>query len=254
MRLTKLVGAGNDFLVTTDPDETARLEPSVVVALCDRRNGVGADGVIGLDAHDAMVLYNADGSRAEMSGNGLRCLGHLVTEERGVGEVAFETDAGRRIYRRVGREGGSVLGATTMGPVSVRANERGWFVDAGNPHEVRQLASPQELASLDVASLGRCAQAHYPQGVNVEWAVVLAPDEVVMRVFERGVGETEACGTGSTAVAVALASAGLVERTSVRVRNPGGALTVEVTEPEPVLVGPSRLVASVDVDVEALRA
>lgn len=254
MRLTKLVGAGNDFLVTIDPAVTACLDASVVAALCERRHGVGADGVIGLDGRGAMVLFNADGSRAEMSGNGLRCLGHLVTEERGVGEVALETDAGRRSYRRVGRDGVSVLGATTMGAVAVRAIERGWLVDVGNPHEVRLLTSPQELASLDVASLGHEAQDHYPQGVNVEWAVVLAPDEVVMRVFERGVGETEACGTGSTAVAVALASAGLLTRASVRVHNPGGALTVEVATPEPVLVGPSRLVASVEVDTEALRA
>ncbi len=252
MRFAKLEGLGNDFLVSLDPELAAYVDPSVVRALADRRRGFGADGVIVLAPGDEMVLFNADGSSAEMSGNGLRCLGHLITEVRSLASTEVRTAVGPRRYERRRREGSTVIAATTMGPVRiVDESDDAVVVDVGNPHEVR-VCSPAELDVVATATQGPEAQARYPDGINVEWAAPLGRHAVRLRVWERGVGETAACGTGSTAVAVALVARGLLDPGRIEVHNPGGTLVVEVGGAEPVLEGPSRLVGWVEASPEAL--
>ncbi len=270
MPVTKYHGLGNDFLVALDP----AVEPDAGLArrACDRHRGVGADGLIvgrtlapGGDALLSFRLFNADGSEAEMSGNGMRCLAHAALDA-GLVEVgsAFGvvTPAGRRevvIQRggvdgngpdRAGLEGAraEIWATVEMGSVKVRGDadrcnvgHGQLLVDVGNPHLVVAGTDP---ATVDVAGLGAQLEATDPAGLNVEF-VALGPgaDELTMRVWERGVGETEACGTGSCAAAVAFHHWGRVGA-AVTVHQPGGAVAVEIAADESVrLTGPSVRVA-----------
>jgi diaminopimelate epimerase len=253
VRLAKAEAAGNDFLVVVDPEDLARMDAAGARALADRRTGIGADGIIGRDRDGALVLYNADGSRAEMSGNGLRCLGHVLCVLEGISEVAVSTPAGPRRYRLLELAGARARGETTMGAVRVRDEGASVLVDVTNPHEVRFVA-PEELDRLDVVGEGTRAQAHHAFGANVEWVAPVGERRLRLRVFERGVGETAACGTGSTAAAMAAVARGLVPSGRVWVHNPGGTLVVDTGGDEPTLEGPSRLVGWVEVDLEALLA
>jgi diaminopimelate epimerase len=263
--LTKHHGAGNDFLVVLDPDDHLRLSAAEVRALCDRRLGVGADGVIVVAAGRegtqlTMDLRNADGSGAEMSGNGIRCLAQAAVDGGMVAAATFAvaTPAGVRTvaFRRGVRQGedwASVdMGQAVLGPEPGTAAWDGptRLVDVGNPHLVVLAPDP---AAVDLPVEGPRLQASADGGVNVEFIALGEPDELVLRVWERGVGETLACGTGSVAAAAAAAAWGLVGPT-VRVRNPGGTLEVELGgEGEPDrLAGPVRKVANVTVDRSAL--
>lgn len=267
LRLIKFEGAGNDFLVV-DPASRADIGADAVRALCDRSAGVGADGVIrvsaGSDGADlAMELWNADGSRAAMSGNGIRCLALAAVESGMVEPPRFTvaTDAGvRSVSISLDERPGSASASVDMGPIALGedqpqrfADRRVRSVDVGNPHLV--LFGPDDPATVAVAELGPRIAAGFSGGVNVEFvAAGAAPDELVMRVWERGVGETRACGTGSCAAAAAARSWGLVGR-QVRVRNPGGVLEVALgveTEDPVRLAGPVRRVAEVSVDPGSL--
>lgn len=255
--LEKFEGIGNDFLVLLDPQRLDRSAgASLARAACDRHLGFGADGLIrgrpapeGSDAALVFELWNADGSEAEMSGNGMRCLAHAALDAGLVAEgVAFGvlTPAGRRevtVRRGPGRL--EAWASVDMGPAKVdgdtdRCNVgHGQLrVDMGNPHLV--VAGP-DPAHIDVAGLGATLERSEPGGLNVEFATLgPGPDEVTMRVWERGVGETQACGTGSCAAAVAFHHWGRVGR-SVTVHQPGGAVAVELTGSGHVLLsGPSR--------------
>ncbi len=264
LTLTKHEGSGNDFLVTLDP-AGADLTPAAVRVLCDRHRGVGADGfVLGRTskrADLAMDLFNADGSRAEMSGNGVRCLvqaavaAGLVHPPR----VAVETDAGIRVVElRPGEQGGELWATVDMGvpklgeevPSPVPST-RGRLVDVGNPHLV--LIGPG-AAGADVASVGARIERERPGGINVELVSPLADGALVLRVWERGVGETRACGTGTVAAAAAARAWGIAGD-RVRVQNPGGWLEVVLDGPggAATLAGPVRKVADVVVDPANLR-
>jgi diaminopimelate epimerase len=258
LRLTKHHGLGNDFLVllaaepAVDPVALAR-------RVCDRRRGIGADGLLiahpGVDGADVtMELRNADGSRAEMSGNGIRCFAQAVWDA-GVSDrrdLAVATDAGIRIVRRVASpHAGEIYAAVDMGPVKVVADASEWvegtvqaaaLVDAGNPHLV--LLDPH-LDAVDVATRGPEIEAAFADGVNVEWVWSgPGPDELTLRVWERGAGVTEACGTGSCAAAAAAATWGRVgQRTTVH--NPGGDVEVELGETA-TLTGPAVRIAVVE--------
>jgi len=251
VRLAKAEALGNDFLVVVDPRDVERLDATGARALADRRRGLGADGVIGLDGEDRLVLYNADGSRAEMSGNGLRCLGQVLCEVRGLTELTVATERGPRTYRRLERSGVVAIGETTMGEVRLLREGERLLVDVGNPHEVR-FVEESVLDDLDLVELGARAQAEVPGGVNVEWVARAGPASLRLRVFERGVGETEACGTGSTAAAVAAVHSGLIDAGLVDVHNPGGVLSVDTEGPEPRLRGPSRIVGWIEVPEETI--
>jgi diaminopimelate epimerase len=265
LRLTKHHGAGNDFLVMVDTAGTTPLPADLVRALCDRRFGVGADGVIrilegGGLADLAMELTNADGSPAEMSGNGMRCLAQAAVEAGLVASTDFTVSTPAGVKAVAYRAGGSTgcatasveMGEAVLGPDQPQqfAERRARQVDMGNPHLV--LLGPDPTA-VDVAELGDRLQGIHPGGINVEFiAVGPGPDSLTLRVWERGVGETEACGTGSAAAAAAARSWGLVGE-EVDVHNPGGTLRVTLG-PGPVrLSGPVCKVADLTVDPRAIR-
>jgi diaminopimelate epimerase len=262
LHLTKHHGAGNDFLVVVDMGGAEPLEEDLVRALCHRRTGLGADGVIriydGSDGSDlSMELRNADGSVAEMSGNGMRCLAQAAVEAGLVKPPSFtvSTLAGvRTVDYHPGDAPGAAEASVDLGPAVLGPDQPQQFndrkarqVDMGNPHLV--LLGP-DPAGVDVAELGGRLQGIHPGGINVEFiSVGPGPGAITLRVYERGVGETDACGTGSAAAAAAAHSWGLVGET-VAVHNPGGALQVTLGADGVRLSGPVRKVA----DVEVVRA
>ncbi|HEX2850568.1 MAG TPA: diaminopimelate epimerase [Acidimicrobiales bacterium] len=270
LTLTKHHGLGNDFLVVLEPAASIDLA-ALAIALCDRRRGIGADGLIAgyrsgaggtageepsADQHApagtaapptrviTMVLHNADGSRAEMSGNGIRCLAQAVVDAGWTAEGRFPilTDAGVRLLDVGPEEAPGLRSASVgMGPARVvRLGEGEAEVDTGNPHHVRIVDDP---ASVDLEAMG----AARPD-VNVEIVRVDADDRVTMRVHERGAGITEACGTGSCAIVAATVAWGMTGRT-VTVHNPGGDLTVTLTGDDATLTGPAQRIATIDVEV-----
>jgi diaminopimelate epimerase len=254
IELVKLHGLGNDFLVSMHEGS-----PDLARAACHRHTGVGADGLILGGRTDSgeltFRLWNADGGEAEMSGNGVRCLAHAALDAGWVAEaVPFGvlTPAGRRrvSIRRTGP--GATWGVVDMGPVKVGADaddvcnvgHGSVLVDVGNPHLVVLGPDPR---TVDVAGLGARLERSDPAGLNVEFVTLgPEPDSVTMRVWERGVGETLACGTGSVAVAAALRHWGRVG-TAVTVHQPGGSAAVELRpDGTATLAGPSVRVATCD--------
>jgi diaminopimelate epimerase len=271
LRLTKHHGQGNDFLVLLDPEDRQPLDPATARFLCDRRRGVGADGVIratraepGADgAALTMELRNADGGTAEMSGNGVRCLAQAAVDEGLASPPTFvvRTLAGpRTVTVHPGQDATTAEVIVDMGAAELGAEEHdpmleamlpdgGWrarTVRVGNPHLVLLGA---DLDGVDVARAGNAAQAAHAGGINVELVTPgAAADELVLRVWERGVGETLACGTGSCAAAAAARAWGVVGD-RVRVHNPGGTLEVGLNGTGVVLAGPVRRVFSAEVDI-----
>ncbi len=250
--LQKWHGAGNDFLVEVrDYGRASWWNADRVRAVCDRWTGVGADGVIlatagaegGADA--TMVLYNADGSRAEMSGNGLRCCAaalHRATRATW-SSIDVVTDAGLR-HVELDLTGDAGWGSCEMGPVVVSEGPSGSLAraDVGNPHVV--VRDEPDWSDAERVDLAR-ALSDAVGGANVEFATVLAPDRVRIVVVERGVGWTRACGTGSCATAAVLFERGEVGST-VTVENPGGDLRVSRGGEGTVLAGPVQFVANVE--------
>jgi diaminopimelate epimerase len=237
LRFTKYQGLGNDFVVVEGPElmsaERAR-------RLCDRRRGIGADGVLSILPARAggaayMHIYNSDGSVAAMCGNGIRCVARHLAETRALaGELLVETDAGPRRCRILRGAEGAVEGITVdMGPARVEGEQsfevageplRALRVSMGNPHAVLLDRATRERA----ASVGPAVEAAVPGGVNVGFAAWRAGG-LDLVVWERGAGLTEACGTGACAAAVAAVRAGLAEAGApLEVRLPGGALVVTV--------------------------
>lgn len=273
-RLSKFHGLANDFLVALEgqPDAPARLDARTAQRWCDRRTGIGADGLIlgalpgtaaGAEPVDVvMVLWNRDGSRAEMSGNGIRCLAHAVARARGgtSGPLRIATDAGlRAVEVQLADADGHLaevrveMGALGPGPAlppELEAHLAAAFdrprtatVDVGNPHLVVEVADP---TAVDLVAEGTRAERHFADGINVELISVVAPDALELVVWERGAGVTRACGTGATAAAATARAWGLVgER--VEVRMPGGAATVELVGDRATLVGPSVHIADLAV-------
>jgi len=260
LTLSKHHGLGNDFLVVLALDDRALDAAALARRVCDRRRGVGADGLIVVrpdsgDADVRMELRNADGSRAEMSGNGIRCLAQAVLDAGVVDgdRVRVSTDAGPRDVVCVDRSRpGFMRLAVDMGPVHVIGEAPEWrngsvkasaLVDAGNPHLV--LLDPA-VNDVDVVARGRLIEVTFPEGINVEWIWPgPGPDELTLRVWERGAGATEACGTGSCAAAVAARSWGRVG-SHVVVHNPGGDVIVDIGETA-VLTGPAARIATVEI-------
>jgi diaminopimelate epimerase len=238
MQLTKHHGLGNDFLVLIDLDAAELATPVLARAVCDRHTGVGADGLLHVTAGRpgvtdvTMALYNADGGRAEMSGNGISCLGQAVLRAvlPETQQIVVDTDAGVRTVTLEPTEDPRTHRATVdMGIAKVGEDETEWLdehvaravkVDIGNPHLV--LHAPKLDAGIDLVARGLSINELFPEGINVELVAVGPGDrELTMRVYERGVGITEACGTGACAVAAAARQWGL-SGDRVTVRQPGG--------------------------------
>jgi diaminopimelate epimerase len=276
-RVLKGHGTENDFVVLPDPDGTVwpedRLDATTVRRLCDRRAGIGGDGVLRVvrsahvpDAADVlgadrdrcewfMDHRNADGSHAEMCGNGIRLFLHVLVGEGLLDRAACE--AGVLVGTRGGpRRVGAVPGGggywVDMGPArpfgtgearSPGAVFAGRAVSMGNPHLVCLTAT--DVDTLDLTDAPAVDAGLFPDGVNVEFVNVLEPGaHVRLRVSERGVGETRSCGTGACAAAwTALEDAGRSEGTVV-VDVPGGRLSVQVTGATTVLTGPAVVVAA----------
>ena len=273
--LTKHHGLGNDFLVliteVADGDDAGRAE--LARALCDRRRGVGADGLLFADAVDGedrdaavrMTLFNADGSRAEMSGNGIRCLAQAWAAHFGLteGVLRVRTDAGvRPVSVWATRDPATIVASVGMGAVTPIAGPYNWdavgcdtmrpvaHLSLGNPHSV---VAVDDVEQVDLALLG----AEVPH-VNLE--IVQAGPEagsITMRVHERGAGITEACGTGACAAAFAAARWGLVEPIGgeIVVHMAGGDARVRLDDPvvgELTLVGPATVVATLTVDLDTI--
>jgi len=261
---TKMQGAGNDYVYVDAFAAPVRslLDRQDLSALArrvsDRHCGIGSDGLIVLavastpDADCAMWMWNADGSRGAMCGNGLRCLAKLAFDHERVKATEFmiETDSGlRRANLTCTQDGRVVSVRTEMGKVFVEPEPRTvealgseWSYhagDAGNPHAVIFV---QDVATAPVVELGSILQKHpaFPRGVNVEFAHLANDSVLVQRTFERGSGETLACGTGACAVAKAGLVTGRVRGPRVKLRLRGGDLLVTCREDDSlVLEGPA---------------
>lgn len=264
MTLTKHHGLGNDFLIAVAPERP--IGPEHAVAWCDRRRGIGADGLIALtpDPDDrrrwSMQLWNADGSSAELSGNGLRCVGQALLLHRDDGtdgpEYVIDTAAGpRRLAVQADRSSTTDLVTVDMGRPSEGPHPWGrWSevgleprsqagVDMGNPHLVALI---DDLENVDLARIGPIIEADYPGGLNVEFITVPSYAAINLRVWERGAGITEACGTGACAAAWAARRWELIGN-KVEVEMPGGTAIVEMSEDGVSLTGPATFVALVEV-------
>ncbi|MEI7886489.1 MAG: diaminopimelate epimerase [Actinomycetes bacterium] len=268
LRLTKHHGLGNDFLVAlADQNPDLEINPELARSICDRKLGIGADGLIlsfppSEEGNDAcMVLLNADGSEAEISGNGIRCLGQALLRQdgRNEGDLRIETAGGVRQLRSIRGSAETEIwiqvdmGAATAGPPlgplsqAYPALHRGTF-NIGNPHLVLVLESEGQLQQLDLATVGQHLESEYAEGINVEFLYVHSTDHMQLLVWERGAGVTEACGSGATVAAAAAHSLGLVGE-QVRVSMPGGDAQVAISDSTLLLTGPSVFIAEVTVFV-----
>lgn len=281
MEFAKGHGTQNDFVLLPDLDARLSLVPSAVAALCDRRRGLGADGVLrvttagaaaaagvfdrlpeGVGSADWYMDYrNADGSMAQMCGNGVRVFAHYLRasglesrDEFVVGSLAGPRPVTLHAVDGTTADVTVEMGkANQLGPGAAVVGGRrftGLAVDVGNPHLacVDPALTPGELAGLDLGAAVQFDHAQFPEGVNVEVLTAPAPldgaaGSVTMRVHERGVGETRSCGTGTVAATLAgLHHLGLATGT-LRVCVPGGEVTVTITDATSHLRGPSVLVA-----------
>lgn len=258
MRLAfeKYEGLGNDFVLVEAEREDA-VSPELARELCDRRFGVGGDGVLLLlpprssDAHGRMRVLNADGSVPEMCGNGLRCAVLHVARARRLVDVVFDTDAGRKVCRVEDPRGEGIV-TVDMGvvrfveDVRLEVDGESWELalgDAGNPHAITTREASR--ARIDVVGPRIATHPRFPQGTNVEFATFRG-NEVDLVVWERGCGVTHACGTGACAtVAVGVAKGWVARGSEVAVHLPGGTLTITITgDDHAIMRGPARHVFS----------
>ena len=292
--LTKHHGLGNDFLVAVGSDLVLKAAPELARRLCHRHRGIGADGLMFVDVSrpepatrepatlaptarepavdGVMILFNADGSRAEMSGNGARCLGQALAMAVGVStlDLLIDTDAGRRALqvRPHRSEAASVMVRVAMGPVGPgphwqaspaaqralsslpafgAAGRRAVTASIGNPHLIIEVEDPW---SVDLGRFGPLLEADFLAGINVEFIAKRpgAANQLDLTVWERGSGITEACGTGASAAATIAHRWGLVGP-EVTVHMPGGMVEVVVGASQTELIGPSTYIAQIEIDL-----
>ncbi|MEO5874071.1 MAG: diaminopimelate epimerase [Streptosporangiaceae bacterium] len=256
MRFTKGHGTENDFVILPDPDGLLDLTPELVARICDRRAGIGADGILrAVRAEEAewfMDYRNADGSIAEMCGNGLRVFARYLVDSglAAPGEFQVLTRAGLRAVRLAGTGdvtvdlGAPVLLGESTADVADRTY-RGLRVSMGNPHLACQITG--SVADLDLGRAPGFSAGDFPEGVNVEFFAPVGDHHVTMRVHERGSGETRSCGTGAVAAAAAAAAnSGSDPRSDPSewiVDVLGGRVTVTFADNTGYLSGPAVLVA-----------
>ncbi|MFJ3209445.1 diaminopimelate epimerase [Streptomyces flaveolus] len=274
-------GTENDFVIVPDPGNAIDLPPAAVAALCDRRAGIGGDGLLHVvrsaahpeakdmaaEAEWFMDYRNGDGSVAEMCGNGVRVFARYLQHAGHVtaGDLAVATRGGvKRVH--LSKDGDVTVGMGRAllpeGDVEVSVGERSWparNVNMGNPHAVAFVADLEHAGSLYDPPPYRPAAA-YPDGVNIEFVVDRGPRHVAMRVHERGSGETRSCGTGACAVAVATARrdgadpAATGTPVTYTVDVPGGTLVItERPDGEIEMTGPAVIVAEGEIDTTWLE-
>jgi diaminopimelate epimerase len=256
-------GTANDFVLLPDVDGELELTPELVVALCDRRTGIGADGVLRVvrsqaepaasamagDATWFMDYRNADGSISETCGNGLRVFARYLVQNglAEAGELKIATRAG---IVRATVAGPSDDITVDMGPSTISVGSfaslggrtyAGLQVSMGNPHLV--CVTPDSIDELDLTTAPEVDHQHFPDGANVEFVNVVGERHARMRVSERGVGETQSCGSGACAVAAVLAVRDHVHEGEYVVDVPGGRLRVTLEPGNVLLSGPAELVA-----------
>jgi diaminopimelate epimerase len=252
--ITKAHAYGNDFLLVPAQDVRGRDRAALARALCGRHTGIGADGLLLFETaadRTSMQLFNADGSPSELSGNGLRCLAAVVIRNVAptLEKVRVQTDAGEKVLTLI----------------EARGNRYTFRAAMGQPGDLRELeleAAGEQIASVAMTMgnpqcvvlgggiddvrferLGPALATHpaFPAGTNVEFAQILGPDRVEIRIWERGVGPTSSSGTGSCASAVAAAAYGGASR-DVLVTAPGGTQRVEWTRDGVYLTGWAEIV------------
>lgn len=247
---TKASACGNDFLIVESDGVSGDLA-AISRRMCDRHNGIGADGVEWLftdsEADISARLFNADGSEAEVSGNGTRCVAAYLCAKQPKQEFVVRTGAGLKSCILAARTGNTFEFEADMGKPAVDPEIAiettsvpvvGRKVSMGNPHFVIFVDTFQDGWQKQAALLA--TQPMFPQGTNVEYVVVRGPNTIEIRLFERGVGETQSSGTGSCASAVAAIAAGRVS-SPVQVVAPGGAQTVRWDQ-HVYLRGPASLI------------
>lgn len=273
LEFVKVHGAGNDFVLLPDTGDRLDVGPGLVRALCDRHRGVGGDGLIrlgpprvGVDADVFMDYRNRDGSVVEMCGNGIRCVAKYAVDHGLVPgpRVRVDTRAGvKPVHCTVGADGLVERVRVEMGEPQPLKVDLALDVDGfgtvhvttlsmGNPHAVLVV---DELAAAPVATLGPLLQRHaeFEEGTNVEFVTVPTRDRVEGRIWERGVGETLASGSGASAMLAAAHLLGLADRAAT-VALPGGDLRVEWTDGGVAVTGPAVEVAAGSVDDAWLAA
>ncbi|MGZ4124539.1 MAG: diaminopimelate epimerase [Actinomycetota bacterium] len=282
----KYHGTGNDFVMLEDLEDERPLRAELIAALCDRHRGIGADGVIRITRADPrtaasffMDYWNADGSVAEMCGNGIRCLAKLVFERGQTADTELDVDTRAGVkHLSLHTADGIVRGVTVgMGPARLARRDvpmtggdpdepfltepfdvegrtyKASAVSMGNPHLV--LFVEEDPAQVEVHRIGPAVERdpRFPTKTNVEFVAIDGDGGIRLRVWERGVGETMACGTGACAALVAANEAGLVARRAP-VRYPGGELIVERTDEQLLLTGPAERVFEATIDEAWLDA
>ncbi|MFF4757551.1 diaminopimelate epimerase [Streptomyces sp. NPDC001292] len=274
-------GTENDFVIVPDPENAVELTPAAVAALCDRRAGIGGDGVLHVvrsaahpearamaaEAEWFMDYRNADGSVAEMCGNGVRVFARYLQHAGHTteGDLAIATRGGVKTAH-IAKDGDITVGMGRArlpeGDVTVSVGGRSWparNVNMGNPHAVAFVDDLADAGDLLAPPPFSPASA-YPDGVNVEFVVDRGPRHVALRVHERGSGETRSCGTGACAVAVAAARRDGADPTATgtpatyTVDLPGGTLVItERPDGEIEMTGPAVIVAEGVIDAKWLE-
>lgn len=252
-------GTENDFVLVFDPEDIHSITTAQTAAICNRTTGIGADGLIRIVKRDGkwfMDYRNADGSLAEMCGNGIRVMARYLVERGHVPEGIFAINT---------RDGLKHLRVPMTGDISVNMGQvsdegeaitaatnghiwNGYNISVGNPHAVVFVDDMSQVGSMNEAPVVRPRDS-YPEGVNVEFVQITGDHEVAMRVYERGSGETRSCGTGTCAVALAAvlhSKEGLPARWFIN--PPGGRLEVSIdAHSNATLIGPAVLVKDVDI-------
>lgn len=270
IEFSKWQGIGNDYIIVAVKDLAFEMTPARAAAICDRHFGIGSDGILMWSGTEAagfsLVIYNPDGSTAEMCGNGIRMLARYLVDRGFTTEPTFAVKTGAgliaptvapdgRVTVKMGtaRLGGPGIAgfdgiSARIGAVYQKLAAAGrefefTFVDMGNPHCVIETT---DLDAVELETIGPAIENHelFPNRANVEFMKIEGPSDVAMRVWERGVGETRACGTGACAVAVAAYRTHGV-KSPMTVHLPGGDLRLEVDSSlNVVMTGPAREVYS----------
>ncbi len=263
IRFVKAHACGNDFLIVDAAEVSVERRRDCAVKLCSRNTGIGADGVEYLEWNGersgTIRLFNADGSVAEISGNGTRCVAAWMAHEKRLrpgNSISLKTDAGLRECSIVQVDGrrfqiASLMGVPEIEPRTVQLSDgvvEGVSVSVGNPHFVIFVEDTAfKVRGRSLQDIGRdiCFHPNFPEQTNVEFVRVISTNEIEIRIFERGVGPTTSSGTGTCATAVAtMVHRGGSDR--LLVRAPGGEQRVEWLggESEILLTGPAEVIAT----------